>query len=187
MKKLRIRDVRGLIGDCAGAEIAEAAAVLPIMFMMLLGIFWFGQAFSIYGAITRAAQEGARAGSLPYCATCTGSNTLGAYGLNAANAVQNAMQASKLDPTLAQYPSTVPTLTSCADGTTKGCDASSSTHFCIQAPIQLTPTQGGLGATGLCGISVSLQYPYRFWLPFTSINRQTIWISASSRVKMETR
>jgi len=49
-----------LIAETSGAEIAEAAAVLPLMFMILLGIFWFGQAFSIYGAINRAAHEGAR-------------------------------------------------------------------------------------------------------------------------------
>ncbi len=48
--------LRMLVHETRGAEIAEAAAVLPLMFMMLLGIFWFGQAFSIYGAITRAAQ-----------------------------------------------------------------------------------------------------------------------------------
>ena len=63
-----------LISASEGAEIAEAAAVLPLMFMMLLGIFWFGQAFSIYGAITRAAQEGARAGAAPYCTTCNSPN-----------------------------------------------------------------------------------------------------------------
>ena len=57
--------LRRLARETRGAEIAEAAAVLPLMFMMLLGIFWFGQAFSIYGAITRAAQEGARAGAVP--------------------------------------------------------------------------------------------------------------------------
>ena len=68
--------VRRLADDTSGAEIAEAAAVLPLMFMILLGIFWFGQAFSIYGTITRAAQEGARAGAAPYCTTCTaGSNS----------------------------------------------------------------------------------------------------------------
>jgi Flp pilus assembly protein TadG len=65
-------NARRLAAETRGAEIAEAAAVLPLMFMMLLGIFWFGQAFSIYGAITRAAQEGARAGSVPLCATCAG-------------------------------------------------------------------------------------------------------------------
>ena len=48
-----------IIAETTGAEIAEAAAVLPLMFLILLGIFWFGQAFSIYGAINRAAHEGA--------------------------------------------------------------------------------------------------------------------------------
>ena len=67
-------NARRLAAETRGAEIAEAAAVLPLMFMMLLGIFWFGQAFSIYGAITRAAQEGARAGAVPICATCPGTN-----------------------------------------------------------------------------------------------------------------
>lgn len=177
--------LKRLASDARGAEIAEAAAVLPLMFLMLLGIFWFGQAFSIYGAITRAAQDGARAGSLPFCATCNGDNRLSVYASNAVNAVQNDLLASKLDPSLAQYPSPQPTLFSCTDSSSKGCDGTASTNFCIQAPIQLTTT--GLGATGLCGISVSMRYPYRFWLPFTSINKQTIWISASSRVRMETR
>src|SRR5947207_2218841 len=99
---------RRLALETRGAEIAEAAAVLPLMFMMLLGIFWFGQAFSIYGAITRAAQEGARAGAVPYCATCTGNNSLSQYAANAAIAAQTAMIASKLDPAQAQYPTTPP-------------------------------------------------------------------------------
>src|SRR5271154_2997978 len=93
---------RRLAAETRGAEIAEAAAVLPLMFMMLLGIFWFGQAFSIYGAITRAAQEGARAGAIPYCATCATPNSLTAFAANAVTATNAAMTASKLDPTLAR-------------------------------------------------------------------------------------
>ncbi len=174
-----------LVLESRGSEIAEAAAVLPVMFMILLGIFWFGQAFSIYGAITRAAQEGARAGAAPYCATCTGNNTLAQFDTNAANAVQAALQGSKLDPTQAQYPSSPPVLNSCGTGTAVTCASGGSTNFCIQAPIQLTNT--GLGATGLCGISVSFQYPYRFWLPFTSVNKQIIYIQASARMRMENR
>jgi Flp pilus assembly protein TadG len=177
--------LRRLVAETHGAEIAEAAAVLPLMFMVLLGIFWFGQAFSIYGAITRAAQEGARAGSIPYCVTCSGSNTLSQYDTNAANAVQIALQASKLDPTLARYPSPEPALISCSDGTAKTCSSGGSGNFCIQSPVQLTST--GLGATGLCGVSVSFQYPYQFWLPFTSLNKQAIWITASARVRLENR
>ena len=41
--------LRKLVRETRAAEIAEAAAVLPLMFMILLGIFWFGQAFSMFG------------------------------------------------------------------------------------------------------------------------------------------
>ncbi len=39
-------------------EIAEAAIVLPLMFTMLLGIYWFGRAYNVYSTITHAAREG---------------------------------------------------------------------------------------------------------------------------------
>jgi hypothetical protein len=182
MNQKLIRILRNLAIDARGAEIAEAAAVLPLMFTMLLGIFWFGQAFSIYGAITRAAQDGARAGALPYCATC---NTPAAYAINAVTAVQNDLLASRLNPALAQYPTPRPSVFSCSGGSPVPCNGSASTNFCVQAPIQLPRTPSGASPTGLCGVSVSLRYPYRFWLPFTSINRQTIWITASARVRME--
>lgn len=185
MTRFAQKIIRKLIRDTRGAEIAEAAAVLPLMFMVLLGIYWFGQAFSIYGAITRATQEGARAGSIPYCATCTG-GSLNQYETDAATAVQNALLASKLNPTLAAYPSPQPSLLNCDQTQTGpvGCASAASANVCIQAPIQLT--NSGLGATGLCGMSVSMRYPFKFWLPFTSVNNQTIWISASSRVRWET-
>jgi Flp pilus assembly protein TadG len=172
-----------LAAETRGAEIAEAAAVLPLMFMMLLGIFWFGQAFSIYGAITRAAQEGARAGSFPYCATCVGSNTLTQYATNADTAIQNALTASKLNPTLARYPIPPPTFNSCNQNPPT-C-ANTSMNYCVQAPVVLTNTVS-TGAPGVCGISVTCQYPVQFWLPFTSLSKQQIWISASARVRMET-
>lgn len=162
-----------LAGETRGAEIAEAAAVLPLMFMILLGIFWFGQAFSIYGAITRAAQEGARAGAAPYCTTCNGGNSPSA---NATAAVNSALLASKLDPTKAQSPSS-PTVTYCPPGTNAGtCPVNG---ICVKMPVQLSPT------SGVCGISVSFQYPFQFWLPFTSLNKQQILLSASARVRLE--
>jgi hypothetical protein len=30
-----------------------------------------------------------------------------------------------------------------------------------------------------------LQYPFQFWLPFTSLNKQRILLKASARVRME--
>lgn len=178
-----LRQPGRLWDDARGAEIAEAAAVLPIMFMVMLGIFWFGQAFSIYGAITRAAQEGARAGAAPYCTTCSGASTTAQQELNASNAVQAAMVASRLDPNKARYPVPAPALTACGGGAAPACSIGGNSTICIQAPVQLTNPASG--ATGLCGMSVSFQYPFQFWLPFTSLNKQAIWISASSRVRME--
>src|SRR6516162_11703950 len=103
MKPTDFKFVGRLWHETRGAEIAEAAAVLPIMFMVLLGIFWFGQAFSIYGAITRAAQEGARAGSVPQCTSCGSAATYNTYAAAAQTAVSNALLTSNLDPT--QMPS----------------------------------------------------------------------------------
>ncbi len=149
--------------------------------MILLGIFWFGQAFSIYGAITRAAQEGARAGAAPNCTTCSGAGTLAQYESNAVSAVQNAMIASKLDPSQAQYPSSPLVFTACPGATSTTCSAASS-KLCVQAPVLLKDSSS---TNGVCGMSVSFQYPFQFWLPFTSLNKQKIWIMASARVRME--
>lgn len=170
---------RKLVRDTRGAEIAEAAAVLPLMFMMLLGIFWFGQAFSIYGTITRAAQEGARAAAAPLCTTCGGSANPGS---NAAAAVQSVLTAAKLDPTKARRPVTIPSLLLCTTGAAVACDATQG-KFCLQKEVQLTVRAGG--GVGVCGTSVSFQYPFQFWLPFTSLNNQQILLNASARVRSE--
>jgi Flp pilus assembly protein TadG len=169
---------RRLALETRATEIAEAAAVLPLMFMMLLGIFWFGQAFSIYGAITRAAQEGARAGAAPYCSTCSGSNS---PTTNVTNAVNNVLNAAKLDTSLIR--SSAPTVNACPSTATIS-GACPSNGVCVQYPIQLSNV--ALGTTPVCGILVTLQYPFRFWLPFTSLNKQLIYLSATARVRLET-
>ncbi len=176
--------IRRLLFETRAAEIAEAAAVLPIMFMILLGIFWFGQAFSMYGAITRAAQEGARAGAAPACTTCAALGNRPAQ--VAATAVQNALIASKLDPNQAISPATPPSLISCIDQSAAPCDNSASAKVCVQTPVQLSST-GSTPAAGVCGISVTFQYPFTFKLPFTSLNNQQVLLLASARVRMETR
>src|ERR1700704_3922446 len=94
----------------AGSDLAEAALVLPLMFTILLGIFWFGQAFSIYGTITHAARQGARAAVAPACTTCGGTND---PSQNAYDAIASALQAAKLDPKKLQPPTTPPALCIC--------------------------------------------------------------------------
>ncbi len=171
--------LRRLARDTRGAEIAEAAAVLPLMFMMLLGIFWFGQAFSIYGTITRAAQEGARAAAAPLCTTCAGTAN---PGVNAASAAQSVLSAAKLDATQAQWPATIPNLLDCRTQAAKQCDGTQR-KFCVQEEVELSQRAGG--GVGVCGTSVSFQYPFQFWLPFTSLNKQRILLNASASVRSE--
>ena len=55
----------------SGAEMAELALVMPLLFMLLFGIMWFGQAFEIYSTVNRAAQAAAAGAAIPTCAgTC---------------------------------------------------------------------------------------------------------------------
>ena len=153
---------RRLALDSGGSEIAEAAAVLPLMFMVLLGIFWFGQAFSIYGAITRAAQEGARAGaSSPVC-TPASPNTL-PRAANAVSAVQAALQDSRLDPTQAQKAGTATGSYFVQRGTPVLRHCASAANFVFRLRFSLTVI--GDGATDFAECRCRLQYPFQFWLP----------------------
>jgi hypothetical protein len=199
MKRLGWTTWRDLARSADASEIAETAMILPLFFMILLAILWFGQGFRIYGTITRAAREGARAAVAPVCTTCGGSNNPSA---NAWTAVQSAMQAAHLDPTQLQQPTVAPALCACSStatttscsSTTVACDGSE-THICVQGVshshgntiednIELSAP--GLGGAGECGVSVSFQYPYKFWLPFSSLNNQTIKLRAQAQMRAET-
>jgi TadE-like protein len=178
-----------------GSEIAEAALVLPLMFMMLLAIFWFGQAFSMYGTITHAARQGARAAVAPACTTCTAVNT---PAQNAYNAVQSALAASRLDPANMSKPTTAPALCSCGStntacgggGSLVTCDPSE-TSLCVQTNVQLSfSLKGGAGE---CGTSVSFQYkyPHHFYLPCaewpcTSLDLGQMSLPAQAQMRIET-
>jgi len=174
-----------LVCEDRATEIAEAAAVMPLMFMMLLGIFWFGQAFSIYGTITRAAQEGARAAAAaPSCTTCAGGSNAAS---NANAAVQSVLTQAKLDPLKAQWPTTIPSLLSCRTNSALGCDATQG-KVCVQGTqgsVGVQLSSRALGGVGVCGVSVSFQYPFKFYLPFTGLNNQQIMLNATARVRSE--
>lgn len=182
MRDLKEKFLTSLVHDTSASQIAEAAFVLPLMFMMLLGIFWFGEAFTMYGAITRAAQEGARAGAVPLCSTCSSTQSNSQYATAAVNAVKAAMIASNLDPNLMQAPNP-PAVVSCAGVITKNCLGSGAA--CVQLPVQLLTPPATNG--GGCGVSVYFQYPFQMYLPFTSLNGQLVMLTASAQVRIETR
>jgi Flp pilus assembly protein TadG len=170
---------RILIGT-AGAEIAETAVVLPLLFTVLLGVFFFGRAYNIYGTITQAAMQGARAAVASTCATCT--NQVPTADQIATNVVAPVLQASHLDPARVQ----VLTPVACACGTVAcgssvACDpagVSATPSICVQQNVNIS-TSGGASQ---CGTSVAFQYPYGFNLPFQSF---TLQMKATAQMRSE--
>jgi hypothetical protein len=88
-----------LLGGTSGAEIAEAAVILPLLFMLLLGIMWFGRAFNIYATINHAAREGAQAAAAHSCASCGNVTPTAA---NIRSVIDPILSASHLDPAQVQ-------------------------------------------------------------------------------------
>jgi Flp pilus assembly protein TadG len=79
-------------GSERGAELIEFAIVLPILMLLVAGIFDFGMMFRTFEAVTNAAREGARVAVLPgYEQNVDVESRVNAYlnasGLNNANTV----------------------------------------------------------------------------------------------------
>lgn len=181
---------RCLTRDTRGTEIAETAVVLPLLFMILIGIFWFGQAFRIYGTLTQATRAGARAAVAPVCATCAAAAT--SPGLVAQTAVQNTMVAAHLStnqlvPT-AQW--TTPLLYQCgtAKATQVACDGSVTIPICVQENVQLSYPTTAPGGMGTCGTSVSMRYkyPFHFSIPYTNLDLGNIQLPGQAQMRAET-
>jgi Flp pilus assembly protein TadG len=174
--RLSLTQFKKLLSGASGQEIAEAAIVLPLLFMLLFGIYWFGRAFNIYGTINHAAREGARL-AISNCATCV-QPTPAALNAQIAAAVTQALQASRLDPRQAQTYTPAPAPAACP-GSGGGC-----TNVVLSGPgrvaiCQSVQLNAGSANPPVCGVTVSFQYPYQFWFPFTSLNLQRIYLKAS--------
>ncbi len=186
---------RCLARDTRGTEIAEMAVVLPLLFMLLMGIFWFGQAFRVYGTLTQAARAGARAAVAPVCATCAAGTGPGQY---AQTAVQNAMAAASLNTNqlvpVSQW--TIPTPALCPCGSSGPacapvtCDGTVTIPMCVQKNVQLSyqAPPNGPGGMGTCGTAVSMRYkyPFQFKIPGTSLDLSTIQLPGEAQMRAET-
>jgi hypothetical protein len=176
---------RKLLGRDRGSEVAEAAVVLPILFLMLFSIYWFGRGFNIYGTINHAAREGARAAAVPACASCTGCTWPGSNlpcDARVVTAVNNALLAAHLDPTLAQPFVPSPALTSCGALPPGSCQQSSSGTFEICRNVEINPNSA---APAVCGVVISFKYPYQLELPFSSLSNQQILLKAEVEMQGE--
>jgi TadE-like protein len=167
-----------------GSEIAEAALVLPIFFMVLLGIYWFGRAFNVYSTINHAAREGARAAVAQTCATCGGFPNKRLTTDQIADQVNQALQASSLDP--GQVTHIGAARTACGGGSAFCAHpGAGKPNIWVCYNVQLPSTLPNASGPPACGVSVEFQYPYQFWLPFTSLNQQLIMLNAGVQMTGE--
>jgi hypothetical protein len=186
---MRWKNCRRLARDARGSEIAETAMIIPLFFMIFMGIFWLGQAYRIYGTLTQGTRAGAEAAVAPVCATCSAGTATPA--LNAQAAVYNTLSAAHLDknslvPTASWTP---PNLCPCGSpspscSSAVSCDGTVG-DVCVQTPVQLSyPGQG----MGTCGISVSARYKYGYSLPipFTTLDLGNMQLPGQAQMRAET-
>ena len=166
------------LGHADGAEIAEAAQVLPLVFMFLLGIIWFGRAFNIYATITQAAERGATMAARPPCATCGGNFPSDSQVDNAVYAITDA---AYLDRSLIKpnTPSAIPL--SCPPPAPPAACTPIANPITICRSVVLNQTS----TPAQCGVTVSFKYPFQFYFPFTSLNLQRITLTAQAQSRME--
>jgi Flp pilus assembly protein TadG len=173
--------LKRIIAETHGSEIAEAALVIPIFFLIMLGIYWFGRAFNTYATINHAAREGARLAVAQTCAACGNAQpSLTAIGTQ----VAQSLQASSLDPN--QVQNLGGSRTACGGLGTTSCQVpSSGPQICVFYNVQLPNTLPAGSGTPACGVAVEFQYPYQFALPYTSLNMQKIMLNAGVQMTGE--
>ncbi|HXM23731.1 MAG TPA: TadE/TadG family type IV pilus assembly protein [Terriglobales bacterium] len=176
--------LKKIVAGTGGSEIAEAALVLPILFMLLLGIYWFGRAFNVYATINHAAREGARLGTASTCATCGANPNTQPTPDQIAGQVKQALQASRLDPAQVKHLLGI-TRARCGGGPPVSCSVpAADPDICVYYNVQLNSLPPNSGAPA-CGLSVEFQYPYQFFFPFTSLNMQKIMLNAGVQMTGE--
>ncbi len=168
-----------IVAGSGGSEIAEAALVLPLAFLLLLGIYWFGRAFNVYATINHAAREGARVAVASTCGSCGNAATTAS---TIAGVVTTTMQASGVDPGNITAYSPAPTF--CSGTSATNCNtASNNNNITICNQVQLASNVAGQGPP-VCGVSVSFEYPYSFSLPYPA-NAISLQLKADVQMRGE--
>jgi len=164
----------------SGQEIAEAALVLPILFLILLAIFWFGRAFNIASTIERAAKHGIQTFDRPTCAVCGNSFSTDAQIVDSVN---SALEDDHLQP--ANVTAYSPPFACNAAPT---CTTIQGVEICRNVPLtcgtancQSPPAACGSGAA--LGVRVSFGYQFTSPLPIANLPAMTLHASALSQAE----
>ncbi len=171
----------GYIKRDSGQEIAEAALVLPILFLILLAIFWFGRAFNIASTIERAAKHGIQTFDRPTCTVCGNSFSTDAQIVDSVN---SALQDDHLQP--ANVTAYSPPFACNAAPT---CTTIQGVEICRNVPLtcgtancQSPPAACG-SYPDLRGVRVSFGYQFTSPLPIANLPAMTLHASALSQAE----
>ena len=169
--------------DDAGQEIVEAAFVLPILFLMMLAIFWFGRAFNINSTLDRAAREGVKAASRSSCATCGNAFQTDAQVVAQITAVLNADNL-QIGSVQAYSPGFACTVTPAPT-----CTTTQNVQICRGVPLTCgdvacqTPTPAACGNNPRLGVRVS--FAYQTASPLKIANLPAVVMHASAQSEAE--
>lgn len=169
--------------DDAGQELVEAAIVLPIIFLILFAIFWFGRAFNIIGTLERAARAGLQSATHLTCASCVPANASATPGA-VATSINSVLQADHLQ--IGKITSYSPPYACTGSSPAPVCTTlSNNAQVCTGVPL----TCGGAscqsppvacGTNPALGTRISFAYQFDAPLPFINLTAFTIPASAQS-------
>jgi len=170
---------RGQLSKESGQQIAEAALVLPILFLILLGIFWFGRAFNMASTVERAAKHAIEAFHQTCATTCGNTTPTTAQIVARVNA---ALQDDHL--AVANVTSYSPPF-ACTAATAPTCTTLQGVEICTGAPLtcgtatcQTPPV--ACGTDPELGVRVSFGYRFTSPLPIANLSAITLHASALS-------
>lgn len=162
-----------------GAEILEAALVLPILFFVAFAMIWLGLAFNVASSIHRAARQAVRNSASHSCALC--GNALVADSQIVGNVTSTLeaahLRVAKVMPYSPSFACQVTPVPSCA--TTQNVEVCRGVPLsCGGATCQSPPAQ--CGAVPELGTRVSFAYEFDSPVPIGAFRSITIRASAQT-------
>lgn len=162
-----------------GAEIVELALVLPVFFLVIFPILWFGLVFNIASTAQRAAKLGVQIAARPSCTLCGNNFTADAQVLDTINLVLNT---DHLNP--ANLTSHSPPFV-CQATPAPNCTMLQNVQICSGVPLTCGPVgcespPAACGTNPTLGRRVSLGYRFNSPVPVGSWQAITIPASAQS-------
>jgi Flp pilus assembly protein TadG len=147
-------------GSEDGVQIVELALVLPLLMVLVVGIFDFGAAFNLKQKLTNVAREAARFGANQPTSDLTNGTPASVTAIR--DLVDSYLTSAKInDCGLAATPSAAGTLTWQATGSGSGCPGTLTVTISRGALLPATGT-GVPGSLNIVCTQVTISYPYQW-------------------------